>query len=271
MPGRVDRRQLLDDRMTPAAPIIAPSAPPASASTTHSVRTWRTIRPRLAPIGEPHRHLALPRRAARQQQVGDVRAHDQQDDGDRGEQHAQRRAAAAATIRSFRLCTSNRGPFSGGALAARGGRIALPMHVGLVVAARERHARPQAGDHRDAWRRPSTDRSRSACRSRSAPVGSSNVGGSTPTIVSSRGAGSAGAREARLVVPDHARIRLKERAATCRSVSTTTSGCASSSGAERATEDGAGAEQREASGRTSSRPTAARCRCWCAPSAAPAR
>ena len=42
---------------------------------------------------QPHRDLLLPRRRAAQQQVGDVRARDQQHEADHGHQHEERRAA----------------------------------------------------------------------------------------------------------------------------------------------------------------------------------
>ena len=67
-----------------------PSTPPAVASTTLSTRncgtTWRATR--RAPTGP---QLALPDRAAREQQVRDVRAGDEQHEADRAEQQPERR------------------------------------------------------------------------------------------------------------------------------------------------------------------------------------
>ena len=55
-----------------------PSAPPIAASSRLSVSSWRTSRAARRAERQPHRHLLLPRRRARQQQVGDVGADDQQ-------------------------------------------------------------------------------------------------------------------------------------------------------------------------------------------------
>ena len=66
-----------------------PTAPPTSASTRLSVRSCRAIDPRRAER-RPHRHLALPRGAAREEQIGDVGAGDEQQEAHRGEQQPQR-------------------------------------------------------------------------------------------------------------------------------------------------------------------------------------
>ena len=68
-----------------------PSAPPAIEKTALSVNSCRTIRPRLPPDRGPDRQLALPRDAARQQQIRDVGARDHQHQRDRHGQHGQRR------------------------------------------------------------------------------------------------------------------------------------------------------------------------------------
>ena len=49
--------------------------------------------------GEPHRHFSLPRRRAREQQAGDVRARNQQHEPDDAHQHVERLAVDLAQIR----------------------------------------------------------------------------------------------------------------------------------------------------------------------------
>ena len=75
-------------RLAPAAK-ATPSAPPATASMRLSVSNWRTSRA-LSAQCLPHGKLARPGRGARQQQVGDVGAGDQQDQADDAHQDLQR-------------------------------------------------------------------------------------------------------------------------------------------------------------------------------------
>ena len=76
-------------------------APPATASTRLSVSSCRTSRAAARAERGAHRHLAPARRAAREQQVRDVGARDQQHRGDRAEQHDQRRAGSRSTSTSW--------------------------------------------------------------------------------------------------------------------------------------------------------------------------
>ena len=66
------------------------AAPPAAARTTLSVRNCSEQASARRAERRAHRHLALARRAAREQQVGDVRARDQQHEADRAEQQPER-------------------------------------------------------------------------------------------------------------------------------------------------------------------------------------
>ncbi len=67
-----------------------PAAPPVSESTTLSVRNWRAIRERGAPRRQPHGNLLPPRGRARQRQIRDVCAGDQQHHADRSQQYLER-------------------------------------------------------------------------------------------------------------------------------------------------------------------------------------
>ena len=69
---------------------MTPSVPPSAAMRPLSVSSWRAMRARLAPIAA---RTAISRDlpgGARQQQVGDIGARDEQHAGDRPEQHQQR-------------------------------------------------------------------------------------------------------------------------------------------------------------------------------------
>ena len=57
-----------------------PQMPPATASSVLSVSSCCTRRLPAGAERQPHGGFALPARGAREQQVGDVRARDQQDD-----------------------------------------------------------------------------------------------------------------------------------------------------------------------------------------------
>ena len=80
---------------TPAYARPRPTTALAAVSTRLSVRSWRTIRIRLAPSAAAHGHLALPRLRAREQQVGDVGAGDEQQEADRTEEQPDRAADGA--------------------------------------------------------------------------------------------------------------------------------------------------------------------------------
>ena len=66
--------------------------PPASDSNTLSVSIWRSSRPRAGAERRAKAQLALPHRAAREQQVGDIDAGDQQHEQHRAAEHVQGRA-----------------------------------------------------------------------------------------------------------------------------------------------------------------------------------
>ena len=72
-----------------------PNAPPTTASTTLSVSSWRRSRAATRAERETDRHLAMPRRRAREQHVRDVRAGDEQHEPDGAEQHQECRADVA--------------------------------------------------------------------------------------------------------------------------------------------------------------------------------
>ena len=76
---------------TPAAPIASPSTPPISESSTLSVRSWRTMRPRPAPMAAADGDLARADAGAGQQQVGDIGAGDQEHRSHRAQQDQERR------------------------------------------------------------------------------------------------------------------------------------------------------------------------------------
>ena len=77
----------------------SPSAPPMSDSTRLSVSSWRTTRPRPAPSADADRQLARAHRGARQQQVGDVGAADEQHEADDAEEQHRRESQIAADER----------------------------------------------------------------------------------------------------------------------------------------------------------------------------
>ncbi len=66
-----------------------PSTPPPADTMTLSVNGCRTSRPRPAPIAARHRHFALARDAARETEIADIHARDEQQAGDGGHQHEQ--------------------------------------------------------------------------------------------------------------------------------------------------------------------------------------
>ena len=72
-----------------AAPSSRPSTPPASAMSRLSASSWRTSRARDAPEGCAQRHLTLTAGGACEEQVGDVRARDEEHERDRSHQEAQ--------------------------------------------------------------------------------------------------------------------------------------------------------------------------------------
>ena len=82
----------------PQTAMSSPSVPPTAASSTLSVSSWRTSAHASGAERAPDRHLALPHRRAREQQVRDVRAGDEQDEADRGEQRQQRRTHVADQV-----------------------------------------------------------------------------------------------------------------------------------------------------------------------------
>ena len=70
----------------------SPAAAPTRARSRLSTRSWRISRPRPAPRAERTASLPGSSRGSRQQQVGHVRARDEQDPGDRREEQQQRPA-----------------------------------------------------------------------------------------------------------------------------------------------------------------------------------
>ena len=177
-------------------------------------------------------------------------------------------AAAAATSRSLTPCTSKRRPGSGGASAARGGRIALPSALASSIAALDRHARPQPGDHRRRRRRPLRIE-----RDRRVEVDGAgrqlDVGGEHADHASAPAARFAGAPELDRRADD-VRIRLEQ--VPPRVVRDHDDvGLRLVSRPQRRGRGRCARRTAGTSGRRPSRPTAARCRCWCAPSAAPSR
>ena len=79
----VNRAAKVESRRAPAAASNRPSAPPARARIVLSVRSCRTRRLRPRAERGPHRELALAAREPRDDQVGDVRAGDQEHEGRR--------------------------------------------------------------------------------------------------------------------------------------------------------------------------------------------
>ena len=69
-----------------------PATPPRLPSSRLSVTSWRISRPRLAPSAARKPSSRCAHRAARQQQVGDVHAGDEQHERDGAGEHAKRRA-----------------------------------------------------------------------------------------------------------------------------------------------------------------------------------
>ena len=135
---------------------------------------------------EPDRDLALTRRAAREQQVRDVRADDDQQHGHRHEKDAQRRfqrgddAVLDGLDGEARTGQRRRD-------AGRGGRMAVPsafassFAAASVTSSRRRPIRLPAPVGR-----PRSSRARPACRSRRVKPSVSWCSGRTPTIVRKR-------------------------------------------------------------------------------------
>jgi hypothetical protein len=135
--------------VTPAAPIIAERA--------SGERQHEALRQHLADDApaagadrKSHRHLPLPGRAAGQQQVGDVCAHDEQDDRDGGEEDAERGAKLRdhPVLQALYLESRPVQPRRVGG-PRRPDRAA--DDIGLVAGDWERHTRAQVGDQRGAW------------------------------------------------------------------------------------------------------------------------
>ena len=75
----------------PTMPTARPSAPPSIDNTTLSVSSSRMMRPRPAPMAARIASLTPADARPDEQQVGHIRACDQQDEGDRPQQHPERR------------------------------------------------------------------------------------------------------------------------------------------------------------------------------------
>ena len=86
--------------------------PPTTASSTLSVSNWRTSDARSAPSADSNRDFLHARRRAREQQIRDVRARDQQHEPDSAEQHEQRRSNLAG--RHLVIVRSLQRPIVGG-------------------------------------------------------------------------------------------------------------------------------------------------------------
>ena len=76
---------------TPNSATASPSAPPTTASSRLSVRSWRTSRARPAPSAARIANSPLALRAAGEQQIGHVDAGDREQQEDRGDDGEQRR------------------------------------------------------------------------------------------------------------------------------------------------------------------------------------
>ncbi len=88
-----------------------PSAPPISDSTRLSVSSWRMMRRRPAPSAERTASSRVRTRGARQQQVGDVGAADQQHESDDAEKQHRRQPRSLPIDRVVqRLERARRGP-----------------------------------------------------------------------------------------------------------------------------------------------------------------
>ena len=159
--------------------MITPPVPASSASTTLSVSICRIRRRRPAPTAARTTSSRPRAGGARQQQVRDVRARDQQHERHRGEQHEQRLSRVADDDLLHR--------HDGDALVAVAERILLPEPRGdarhLRLRLRDRHAGRQAGRRRDSCARCATGfraRSDPGSRCRCAPDSAASV---TPMIV----------------------------------------------------------------------------------------
>ena len=146
-PGRFDRSQHFHERDSEAAEQQRRATPPIIASTRHSVRIWRTTRPRLAPMAHRtaiSRCRALPRASSRFATLAQTIR--------RTTATAARNSCSAGrtslTARSLRRCTSKRGTARAGAFAGGGGVSAVPMTSGLLEGGVKCHARPHAADQR---------------------------------------------------------------------------------------------------------------------------
>ena len=88
---------------TPTRASNTPSAPPAIDNSTPSVMNCRSSRPRLAPSAVRTANSRWRRLGARQQQVGEIRAGDEQHEADGRLQHPDRAARAAEHLVLQRL------------------------------------------------------------------------------------------------------------------------------------------------------------------------
>ena len=160
-----------------------PSPPPASARTRLSASICTTSRRAAGAERGADRDLALAHRGAHEQQVGDVRARDQDDDADRGEQRQQRRPDAADDLLvQPRRLRPIRWRWSPG--TARASRSAIVFISARACSSETPGFQPRdrrRESARRAWRWP--DRSRSAARTRSSRDGKQKPAGMTPTTV----------------------------------------------------------------------------------------
>ena len=154
------------------------------ASTTLSISSWRTTRQRVAPMAVPDGNLARPVGRARQQQVGDVRAGDQQHEHDRAHhdhEQPRRRAADEALRQRF---DADAHDVPGRLVRVRGLEMrARCRSISACACAAVR--RPSVGRRRAAAALPPSSAPRSA---RTAPTarccrGISCPSGITPTMV----------------------------------------------------------------------------------------
>ena len=161
-----------------------PSAPPVPDSSRLSVSSCRTSRAPRRAHRQPHRHLAVPRRRARQQQVGDVRAHDQQQQDDDHAENRRRSCRGASRGRRCRArpaATSSSGIALPSALVAR--QLAVPRRSGRpcsVVHAGARGLR-ETGPARLPLTCSSVDSRLQPARDLDLPVGRRRRGGASAT------------------------------------------------------------------------------------------
>ena len=157
-----------------------PRIDPPRASSRLSTNSWRAMRHGLAPR---QARSAISRGAARQQQVGDVRAGDEEDGADRAQQDQQRPADVADQFgRAAGRSRSPRDPSPSGparlSLASKKLASYRPRHLAGAFFRRGAGARPMV-------LAPAVGRRRGWSRAESTPArfGKSKSGGMTPTIV----------------------------------------------------------------------------------------